>query len=94
MLVFALMGCSLEMRGQGKEQSTYRVLYSWNQTLSWDFVQGLPCEGRASGKALRESLQRTDPQDAGRGVLRLGSGIVLLCKRNRDRSRGWQGEDP
>lgn len=38
------------------------------------------------------TLHRTDPQDAGIGVLRLGRGIVL-CKWNKDRPPGWQGEE-
>ena len=38
------------------------------------------------------TLQRTDPQDTGRGVLRLGRGI-FLCKWTKDRPRGCWGDE-
>lgn len=62
MPIFALIESSLEIRGQGKEQSTDIVLSPGIWTLSWDFVLGLDfvleasCEERANGKAFRASL--------------------------------------
>ena len=62
-------------------------------------VKGEPMEKlseQAWGAVVRlkmgPTLQRTDPQDAGRGVLRLGRGI-FLCKWNKDRPRGWREEE-
>lgn len=60
---FVLVGSSSEMRGQGKEQSTYGVL------CQLDSVLGLPCGGRASESSQSkpggcgEAADGTDPTE-------------------------------